>query len=279
MRPEHFNTRVLFSGLLAFALFVVAYFPVFQILVGKWANSEEYSHAFLILPIILYMVWQKQEILQEIQKQCTYIGLILVVFSMAVYFFSLLTQVHTIISLAMFLTVLGALVYLFGTKSVPILFTPLLLLLLLIPVPDPLYIKLTFPLQLKVSQMSEFIVWMFGVPIFRQGNVMNIPTKSFEVVEACSGLRSMITLINLSIVMGYFMLERKTSKCILLFASIPIAVFVNVIRVSLMILLYYFFRLDLSEGILHTITEVAVFALALISLLCLNKILEIWEKK
>lgn len=273
------NITLMALALVAGVLFVAAYFPVFQILVGKWANSEEYSHAFLVLPIILYMVWSKKSVFLGDRKQYTFLGLLLVAFSMVLYFFALLTQVHTIISLAMFLTVLGTLIYLFGVQIVFVLFTPLLLFLLLIPVPDPLYIKLTFPLQLKVSEISEVIVSMFGVPIFRQGNVMNIPNKSFEVVEACSGLRSMITLMNLSIIVGYFMLERKTSKCILLLASIPIAVFVNIIRVSLMILLYHFFKLDLVEGTLHTVTGLAVFALALISLLGLNKGLETWEKK
>ncbi len=279
MLPRWFDGKHVFFATIAGALFVIAYFPAFQILVEKWSNSEEYSHAFLMIPIIVYMVWKKKEILQQGQKQYTFIGLIVVVFAMVLYYFALLTQVHTIISLSMLLTVVGACVYLYGSKAVIILITPLLLFLLLIPVPDSLYIKLTFPLQLKVSQMSEVIVGMFGIPIFRQGNVMTIPNKSFEVVEACSGLRSMITLANLSIVIGYFMLERKTSKCILFLSSIPIAVFVNVVRVSMMILLYHFFKLDLVEGLLHIVSGVAVFVLALISLLAFNKILEIWENK
>ena len=95
----------------------------------------------------------------------------------------MLTQVNTIFFLSMLLTVFGVLIYLAGVNSVKELFTPLLLFLILIPVPDQLYIKLTFPLQLKVSQVSEIVVRIFGVPLFREGNVMNIPGKSFEVVE------------------------------------------------------------------------------------------------
>lgn len=266
-------------AIVAIALFVAAYFPVFDILVGKWSKSEEYSHAFLMLPIILYMGWKKKALLLDAPKHFSVLGLLLVLFSMALYFFALLTQVHTIIALSMALTVLGSLIYLFGVQVIVVLFTPLLLFFLLIPVPEPLYIKLTFPLQLKVSQASDFIVGLFGVPIFRQGNVMNIPGKSFEVVEACSGLRSMITLLNLAIVMGYFMLKRNLSKTILVLASIPIAVFVNIIRVSVMILLYHYFRWDLTEGTLHTMTGLGVFVLAFITLLGLNKLLETWENK
>jgi len=181
MRPEHFNTRVLFSGLLAFALFVAAYFPVFQILVGKWANSEEYSHAFLTLPILLYMVWGKRATLLEDKPHYSMLGLFLVILSTIGYLFALLTQVPTFISLSFYFTIIGVLIYLLGIQSLQTLFMPLVLLLVLIPVPDQLYIKLTFPLQLKVSQLSEILVELFGVPILREGNVMNAPGKSFEV--------------------------------------------------------------------------------------------------
>ena len=261
----------------ALTLFAVAYFPVFQILVKKWASSEEYSHAFLTVPIIIYMVWRKRSYLAERQVQYSPFGLFIVALAMAAYYFAMLTQVHTIMCLSMFMTVFGVLIYLAGLNSVKELFTPLLLLLILIPIPEQLYIKLTFPLQLKVSQVSEIIVRFFGVPLLREGNIMNIPGKSFEVVEACSGLRSMITLLTLSFIMGYFMLKKNSSKLILIIASIPTAIVVNIVRVTVMILLSYFFRLDLAEGKLHTITGITVFILALLILLLIQKLLQPWE--
>ena len=189
----------------------------------------------------------------------------------------MLTAIHTIIALSMFLTIIGTLIYLTGLQAVKDLSMPLLLLLILIPFPEQLYIKLTFPLQLKVSQASEIIVKMFGVPLLREGNIMNIPEKSFEVVEACSGLRSMITLLTLSIIMGYFMLKKNFSKLILLLASAPTAIAINIIRVTAMILLFHFFRLDLTDGILHSITGLLIFSIALGILLLLQKVLESWE--
>ncbi len=204
--------KTIIWGLLASALFIVAYYPAIQILVLKWANSEEYSHAFLALPIIFYMLWGKRKILLEGPADYTVLGLFLIILSIALYFFALLTQVHTIIALSMFLTIVGIAVYLSGVKAIKDIFTPLLLILMLIPVPENLYTQLTFPLQLKVSQISELIVELFGVPVFREGNVMNIPERSFEVVEACSGLRSVITLLTLSVIMGYFLLKNVACK-------------------------------------------------------------------
>lgn len=266
------NTNTIVLTLLAAALFVAGYFPVFQKLIKIWLTSEEYSHAFVILPFVLYMVWTKKNVLLDAKLQYAPFGLFLVVLATACYFFAMLTQVNTLIFLSLFLTVLGVLIYLAGIKSVQELFAPLILLLLLIPVPEQLYIKLTFPLQLKVSQISEIIVGMFGVPILREGNVMTIAEKSFEVVEACSGLRSIISLVTLSVILGYFMLERNISRIILVLASVPTAIIVNIIRVSSMILLYHFFRLDLSVGILHTLTGLLIVISPLILFFFLYKV-------
>ena len=277
--PAGIKTLPVYLALGALVLFVVAYFPVFRILAGKWAESEEYSHAFLTLPIILYMVYQNRHRVLETPATFTPLGLVTLLLASALYYFSLLTEVHTVIALAMYLTVLGTVVFLFGIRSVWVLFTPLLLLLMLIPFPDQLYIQLTFPLQLKVSQMSEAIIGLFGIPVHRAGNVLTIPQKSFEVVEACSGLRSVITLLTLSVVMGYFLLVRTTSKLLLVAASIPVAIFVNLIRVVTIVLLFHSFGLDLYEGTLHTVTGLLIFLIALATLFLLQRILEQWEHK
>jgi exosortase len=99
------------------------------------------------------------------------------------------------------------------------------------------------------------------------------------VVEACSGLRSVITLLTLSVVMGYFLLTRVSSKLLLVAASIPIAIFVNLIRVVAIVLLFHFFGLDLYEGTLHTVTGLLIFLIALATLFMLQRILERWEQK
>ncbi len=179
----------------------------------------------------------------------------------------------------MFMTLIGALVYVYGIGVIRVLFTPLLLVLLLIPVPDQLYTRLTFPLQLKVSQTSEILIRSLGVTIFREGNIMTIPGKTFEVVEACSGLRSIITLMTLSIIIGHFMLKGVVSRCLLFLAAVPTAIVVNIFRVTSMILLYHYFKIDLIEGTSHTIAGVLVFLLALAILLLLQRTLEWWETR
>ena len=261
------------------SLFVTAFFPAFSLLFKIWMESEEYSHAILTVPIIFYMVWLKRDELASGGRKYAVPGLILAVISTLFYLFAMLTQVRSFIFLSMYLTMIGSLVYLAGAGAIKTLATPLLLFMMLIPIPDQLYPQITFPLQLKVSQASEIIVRAFGIPLLREGNVMHLPGKSFEVVEACSGLRSAISLLTLSVIMGYFMLQRYSSKAILFAASIPTAIFVNIIRVTSMILMFYYYQIDLSKGALHTGTGLFVFALAIIIFFIMQRILDRWESR
>jgi len=271
------RSRTYLLALVTTGLFLAGYFPVLQILVHKWANSEEYGHAFLTIPIILYIAWQKRAALQESTPAFSLGGLLLVIFATAFYLFSLLTQVHTLIAVSMLLAVIGAIIYLAGIKIIKELAIPLILFAMLIPLPEQFYTQLTFPLQLKVSQASEMIIRMFGITIFREGNVMHIPGKSFEVVEACSGLRSVITLMTLSVIMGYFMLTKTSTRLLLFAGSIPAAILVNIFRIVAMVILYHFFQVDLTEGTLHTASGLAVFVVAFFILLILQRVLEFWE--
>lgn len=263
----------------ALTLFIIGYLPVFQILVNKWANSEGYSHAFITVPIIIYMVWGKREFLINSQGVSALIGLPLVIVSILLYLVSLQLQIPTFSSLAMVMTLLSVLVYLAGFMALKELATPILLLLVIIPIPNQLYSMATLPLQLKVSQVSEVIIRLLGIPVLREGNIIQIPDKSFQIVEACSGMRSIITLITLSLIMGYYMLTRTFSKGLLLVMSVPVAFFINVVRVVVLVWAFHFVRMDLSEGTKHTILGLVLFAIALIILLVFQRVLENWETK
>lgn len=276
MIPKRIPTLL---GGFSLALFVIVFYPALHILVTKWINSDEYTHAFLIVPIICYIIWQKRKSLSHNGAGFSIAGLPLLLFAMALYYFSLLTEVHTIILLSMFLAIVGILIYFTGIEGLKILFTPLLLFLILIPVPEQLYTLLTFPLQLKVSEVSEIILRMFHIPMLREGNIMTIPGMSFEVIEACSGLRSVVGLLTFSVLMGYFTVKKYTSKTILFLASFPLAIFVNIIRVVSMILIYHYFKVDLTQGVWHTVTGLLVFIIAIVILFLLQNMLEPWKQR
>ena len=271
------NKKTIILALLALCLFIIGYYPAIEILVGKWSASEDYAHSFLIVPIIAYMIWDRREIFIKYESS-GFGGLLLLVCSVLSYIIALQTQIPTVIFLATAVTLTGLLMYFGGISVFRELAVPIILIFMIIPIPNQLYSMVTLPLQLKVTQMNEVLVQLLGVPIYREGNVLQIPEKSFEVVEACSGLRSLIALTTLSLVFGYFTLQKSLFKCLLFIMSIPIAILVNVIRVFVLVVAFHFFKLDLSVGTTHTILGMAVFLLGLVLLFAGQRVLELWEK-
>ncbi len=269
----------LFLGLLASIFFFIGYWPAINILVNKWLSSENYSHAFIVMPIIFYMIWQKRSATTEISKWGSTIGILVLLFAVPVYFFGLIAQVHTIIFLAMMLTIIGALIYIGGMQTLRVLAIPLVLFALLIPVPDQLLTRITFPLQLIVSQASATIISSIGIPIFREGNIISLPSKSFEVAEACSGMRSMMALITISIIFSCFSLRHLRSRLILLAASVPTAIMMNISRVLGLILLFHFFRIDLSVGLYHDLFGLVLFGCAIFFFFIMQRALETISKE
>ena len=259
-------------------LFVVAYYPALSGIVRKWYISDDYTHAFFTVPIIIYMIWMKRNLLIYGKGQPVF-GLLLVVVSVFVYLVSLQLQIPTITFIVTVLTVISCLIYFAGFRVLKEMAIPILLFFLVIPIPNQLLSMVTATLQLKVSHASEIIIQMFNVPLFREGNVLHIPDRTFQVVEACSGIRSLISLMTLSLILGYFTLKKSWSALALFMFSIPIAIFVNIVRVVCLVLAYYFFQVDLTSGLKHTVLGIVLFGIGLGLLFSFQRILELWEIK
>ena len=182
-----------------FASFILAYFPVWKGLVLAWYSNDQYSHGFLIAPLCIYMVWRKREKLAETQVRPSQWGLALAIFSLLFYLFAHLAEITTVASFSMVLLLAGVIIYFYGFPMLKELLFPLFLLLFMIPIPAQIYSKLTIPLQLFVSKSSVWIGAIMGLPIYREGNVIHLPNQTLEVVQACSGLRSVISLCYLAL--------------------------------------------------------------------------------
>lgn len=261
---------------LVLALFVVSYYPALKMFAKKWLVSDDYTHAFFIVPVIVYMIWLKREDLIN-KKGGSLIGFILLVISILLYLVSLQLQIPTLIFLATVASIISALIYIAGFHILKELAIPILLLFMIIPIPNQLLSMLTASLQLKISAISEIFIRQLSVPIFREGNVLQIQNRSFQVVEACSGIRSLISMTTLSILIGYFTLTRIWSVTFLLLLSIPVAIVINIIRVMTLVLAFHYFHIDLSVGVSHTITGLVLFILGLVLLFAFQRVLESWE--
>lgn len=260
-----------------FIAFIIAFWPSFKLLNTKWLASDEYSHAFFIVPLIIYMLWDGRRTIFE-YKSFSNLGLFFLVCFIAVYLLSLQLQIPTLIFLSTALTIVCGILFMGGWQSVKSYCIPILLMFLIIPIPDQVLVILTGTLQLKISALSEVIIRSLGIPMLREGNVLHMPDISFQVVEACSGIRSLISLTTLSILIGYFSHSKIWSITLLFFLSIPVAIFINLLRVVTLVLVYHYFHLDLSKGTLHTVTGLILFILGFVILFSFQNILSLWQR-
>ena len=259
-------------------VFFIVFSPVLGRLISTWSNSEDYSHGFFIIPISIYLIWMKKDRILEAPKNNQRIGFFIFLFGLLIYIGASYAYIITLASMAMLITFYGMILYLYGFQIFRLILFPLCFLVLMIPVPAQIYSSLTIPLQLFVSKTSTDLTMLLNVPIFRQGNVIQLPEQTLEVVQACSGLRSVASLLAVSAIFGYLRVNSNYLRTIIVFSSIPIAIIVNIFRVLIMILASYYFQYDLSKGTIHTFFGMMIFGLALAILFSLGKGLSFWDR-
>jgi exosortase A len=273
----HSKTKILLMSLLIIG-FVVVFFPVWEGLVLFWIVSDDYSHGFFIVPVFLFIMWQKKDEFAKIDINPKKWGFIWILFFLLLYLFAIYAEIKSMASVTMILFLSGAIFYLFGYGILKEMIFPIFILLFMIPVPSQIYATLTIPLQLFVSAVSTWFAFIINIPIYREGNVIHLPEHMLQVTQACSGLRSMISLLTLSAVFGYLTLKSNTLRAVLFFLGIPIAIVVNVIRVSVIVCAFYYFNYDLTRGDVHTLFGVVIFFLALIIIAITRGVLSIWDR-
>jgi exosortase len=171
---------------------------------------------------------------------------------------------------AFVITIIGMVLLLGGTAILRKLAFPLFLLFFMIPIPAVVYNRITFPLQLLASRLAEHALEVLSVPVLREGNILVLPYQELSVVEACSGIRSLLSLTFLSLVYGHFFEKRVWVKVALFIATIPIAIIANGSRVTLTGVLTQV-KPELAEGFFHTASGWVIFMVALVILIFLHQ--------
>lgn len=260
-----------------FAAFVLLYFPVLKELVLTWMNSDEYSHGFFIIPISGYLIWKKKEIFNTMKISYSWWGLALIILSLLIYLFAYMAEIMTLASISLILFLASIVLFLYNFSALRELVFPIVFLFFMIPIPGQIYSQLTVPLQLFVTEVSVWLTALLGIPIFREGNVIHLPSRTMQVAQACSGLRSMISILPLSAILGYFTMKSNRLRYVLFLSGIPTALIVNIVRVILLVIAYYYFDIDLTVGTIHTVFGIVIFMLALFIILEVRRILVRWE--
>lgn len=254
------------------ALMILAYAPVLRGLMRQWDSDEDMSHGFFVPIIAAFIVWQRREELAAIKTRRSWFGLLIVAYGALQLLLGTLAAELFLTRTAFVITLIGSVWFLCGALTVKKLAFPLFLCFFMVPIPSVIYNSLTFPLQLLASRLAEHALEILSVPVLREGNVLILPNQELSVVEACSGIRSLLSLTFLSLVYGHFFEKRLWVKVALFAATIPIAIIANGSRVTLTGVLTQF-NPELAEGFFHTASGWVIFMVALVALIFLHQVL------
>ena len=252
--------------------FAVLYRDVIAKLVRDWSIDENYSHGFLIVPLALFFVWERRAKLAAAVPKGSLAGIIIVALSIAVLTAGVLGSELFLTRVSMLGAIAGIVLFLYGYQYLRILIFPILFLLLAIPIPAIIFNQIAFPLQLLASRFAEAALNLIGIPVLRDGNVIQLANTSLEVAEACSGIRSLVSLLTLGIVYGYFTDARIPMRVALGLATVPVAILANGFRVAGTGIAAHYYGQEAAQGFFHTFSGWLVFIAAFVMLFILHRV-------
>jgi len=249
------------------------YGPVLIRMIVQWWQDPDYSHGFVVPLFVGYVLYQQRHQLRQVALEPSNLGLPVMVGAIGLLLAGSLGAELFVARFSLLFLLGGMLLFFSGWKVLRTVAFPLAFLALMIPLPAIIYNQVTFPLQLLASRLSSSWLELLGVPVLREGNVLVLPNYSLEVVEACSGIRSLMSLIALAVAYGYFAEKRHWVRITLVVLMLPIAVASNAMRVVGAGVLTYWFGPHAAEGFFHLFQGWLIFVSAVACMLLVHWLL------
>ncbi|HEX8027056.1 MAG TPA: exosortase A [Vicinamibacterales bacterium] len=267
------NDYVIAFGTVLVAMAVV-YWDVLRELVHAWYTDDNYSHGFFIVPLALYFAWERRAMFDSKPIKPSFFGLVVVAGSLFLLIAGTLGAELFLTRIAVIGTLTGAILFIFGWQRLYVLFFPLAFLLLMVPLPAIIFNKIAFPLQLLASNVGEYTINSLDIPILREGNVLILANAKLEVAEACSGIRSLVSLFTLGLVFGYFVDQRAWVRGVIALSSVPVAILANGLRVASAGVAAHNFGPAGAEGLFHEFSGWVVFVIAFLMMMVIQRLLQ-----
>ncbi len=255
------------------ALLAWIYHGILWRLVEQWWGDPDFSHGFLVPFFSGLVVWQNRKRLAEIVWAPSWSGLVIVAGSLLTLIVGVLGAELFLARSSLILLLAGLTILFLGWTSFRAVLFPWACLFLMLPIPKIIYNQITLPLQFLASRLAGGMLALLGVPVLREGNIIHLPAMDLEVVEACSGIRSLLSLAALAVIYGYFLERRTWVRVVLVVAAVPIAVAANGMRIMGTGLMAQYWSPDKAEGFLHMFAGWVIFLLSLGMLFLLHGII------
>ncbi len=244
-------------------------------LIGQWRTDPNFSHGFFVPLFSAFVIWQERDRLAGISRQPSWSGLMALVTGLAVLVVGRLGAELFLDRASLLLVLAGVIILFLGSNFFRAVLFPWAFLLLMIPIPTIVFNEITFPLQLLASRVAATVLPILGVPVLRQGNVINLPAMPLEVAEACSGIRSLLSLLTLAVIYGYLTEKRLWVRWVLAIASVPITVLANDVRIVGTGLLVQYWDPEAAQGYFHASWGFIIFIISLLMLYGLHAVIRL----
>jgi exosortase len=262
-RHEHMNYLLL----IFIAMIGIFYYNTFGWLIGSWINNEYYSHGFLVPLISGYIIWSMRK--ELVEKKPNQAGLGVFAFGIILHGISIIYTMRFLSGISFIVTITGMVLYLFGWEFLNKVKFPIIFLLLMIPLP---FVDLIAPpVQTASAVASTGIANLFGIPVQREGLVLNIPGGSFEVGLPCSGLRSIISLFTIAAIYAFILEGGMLMKFMILISSVPLALAGNIIRIVSVLAVANIYGQEIALNYFHGFSSLLLFSIALLGLFLIGR--------
>lgn len=254
-------------------LLIALYAKIVPEMVQQWYQDENYSHGFLVPFIAGYFLYTRWAELKDAPVFPWKSGLLVIVFGLIQLLIGWLGTEYFTMRSSLIVLLAGLILSFFGTSVFRVLTLPLGYLFFMVPIPYIIYDAVAFPLKLFVTKVSVLTLKTVGVVVVREGNIIMFPATTLEVADACSGIRSLISLLALAVAFAFFIRITPWKRWLLICSAIPIAIFTNAMRVIITGFLAQYWGEKAAQGFFHEFAGLAVFGLAMVMLVSFGVLL------
>ena len=255
------------------------YWATLKHLVGQWWHDPNFSHGFFVPLFSAFVLWQERRRLARIAPRPSWLGLPVIAFGLCILMLGQLGAELFLARFSLLILLAGVVILFLGWEFFRAVLFPWAFLILMIPIPNIVFNQITFPLQIQASKVAAHLLPLFGVPILREGNVIRLPAMSLEVAEACSGIRSLMSLATLAIIYGYLSETRLWVRWALALASVPIAIVANSVRIIGTGLLVQYWDPEKAEGYFHASWGWIIFVISLALLYAVHSLIRLLRRE
>lgn len=249
------------------------YSSIFPDMVKQWYRDDNYSHGFIVPIIAIYFLYCRRAELMFEEVNPWSPGIVVILVGLIQLLVSWLGVEYFTMRSSLIVILIGIVLFIFGKKVFRICRFPLFYLILMVPLPYIIYDAVAFPLKLFVTKVSVASLQILGVIVMREGNIIMFPSTTLEVADACSGIRSLMSLIALSVAYAFFLKTTTLKRWVIIISAVPFAIITNAMRVIVTGVLAQWWGAKAAEGFFHEFAGLAVFALAMALLVGLGSLL------